>query len=327
MSFKIEDIIKDAPENFVIQGALCRCHEIIESHSKIVCLISGGSDSDVVLDMILRCGGVEITDFVFIDTGLEYEATLAHLKFLEEKYGITIHRKKAMKPIPRSVREYGVPFWSKYASDMIYRLQSHNFQWEDEPYEVLMERYPNCKTALAWWCNISRDTSMYTIDRASFLKEFMIQNPPTFKISNKCCEYAKKKASAEFQRNKGYDLCCIGVRRSEGGIRVSHKTCFSEKDGTDQFRPIFWLRDIDKEEYCEHYGVTHSRCYTEYGLQRTGCFGCPFGKRFEEELLKIEKHEPKLLKAANSIFGQSYDYTRKYLAFREEMKKKRLARS
>lgn len=327
MSFKIEDIIKDAPENFVIQGALCRCHEIIESHSKIVCLISGGGDSDVVLDMVLRCGGAEITDFAFIDTGLEYEATLAHLKFLEEKYGITIHRKKAMKSIPRSVREYGVPFWSKYASDMIYRLQSHNFQWEDEPYEVLMQRYPNCKTALGWWCNISKGTSMYTIDRNPFLKEFMVQNPPQFKISNKCCEYAKKKASEDFQKNRGYDLCCIGVRRSEGGIRASHKTCFSEKDGTDQFRPIFWLRDSDKEEYCAHYGVTHSRCYTEYGLQRTGCFGCPFGKRFEEELLEIEKHEPKLLKAANSIFGQSYDYTRKYLAFREEMKQKQLSSS
>ena len=281
----------------------------------------------MVLDMVLRCGGAEITDFVFIDTGLEYEATLAHLKFLEDKYGITIHRKKAMKSIPRSVREYGVPFWSKYASDMIYRLQSHNFQWEDEPYEVLMQRYPNCKTALGWWCNISKGTSMYTIDRNPFLKEFMVQNPPQFKISNKCCEYAKKKASEDFQKNRGYDLCCIGVRKSEGGIRASHKTCFTEKDGPDQVRPIFWLRDCDKEEYCAHYGVTHSRCYTEYGLQRTGCFGCPFGKRFEEELLEIEKHEPKLLKAAHSIFGQSYDYTRKYLAFREEMKQKQLSSS
>jgi 3'-phosphoadenosine 5'-phosphosulfate sulfotransferase (PAPS reductase)/FAD synthetase len=325
LNYDIKDIIKDAPDNFVIQGALCRCYEIIESHSKIICLISGGADSDVVLDMIIRCGGAEITDFVFIDTGLEYEATRDHLKFLEEKYGIVIHRKRAVKSIPTCVREYGVPFWSKYASEMIYRLQLHDFQWEDEPYEVLMRRYPNCKTALGWWCNISKGTSMYTIDRAPFLKEFMIQNPPTFKISNKCCDYAKKKTSAEFQKHKGYDLCCIGVRKSEGGIRVTHKTCFYEREGTNQFMPIFWLSDTDKAEYCDHYEITHSRCYTEYGLQRTGCFGCPFGKRFEEELLGIESYEPRLLKAANSIFGQSYEYTRKYLAFRDEMKQKQSA--
>ena len=276
----------------------------------------------MVLDMIIRCGGKENTDFVFIDTGLEYEATLAHLQFLEDKYGITIRRQRAAKPIPRCVKEYGVPFWSKYASEMICRLQSHGFQFEDEPYEVLMERYPNCKTALGWWCNISKGTTMYTINRAPYLKEFMVQNPPQFKISNKCCDYAKKKTAGDFQKNKGYDLSCLGVRKLEGGIRVSHKTCFSEREGTDHFRPIFWFRDTDKEEYCRHYGVTHSKCYTEYGLLRTGCFGCPFGKRFEEELVAMEEFEAKLLKAANAIFGESYEYTRKYLAFRDEMKKK-----
>lgn len=81
---------------------------------------------------------------------------------------------------------------------------------------------------------------------------------------------------------------------------------------------MFWLRDSDKEEYCKHYGVTHSRCYTEYGLERTGCFGCPFGKRFEEELEIIKHYEPKLYRAAINIFGEAYDYTRRYLRFRKE---------
>ena len=151
----------------------------------------------------------------------------------------------------------------------------------------------------------------------------MIINPQSFRISDKCCTYAKKKVSERFIKNGDYDLSCIGVRQSEGGIRsATYKTCFSDGDDIDHFRPVFWLRDNDKEEYCEHYGVTHSRCYTQYGLARTGCFGCPFGKRFEDELKSIEQHEPKLLRAANSIFGESYDYTRRYLAFREKMKRK-----
>lgn len=323
MSYDIQKIVDEAPDNFVIRDALCKCHEVIESHKHIVCLISGGGDSDLVLDMMVRCGGAANTDFIFVDTGLEYEATHEHIAYLEAKYGVTIHRQKAVKPIPVCTREYGVPFWSKFAAEMIYRLQLHDFQFEDEPYEVLMKRYPNCQTALQWWCNISKGTTMYNISRAPYLKEFMVQSPPRFKISNKCCDYAKKKTSEQFQKRADCDCVCIGVRKAEGGIRASHKTCFSERDGAGQFRPIFWFRDSDKEEYEKHYGIVHSRCYTEYGLQRTGCFGCPFGKRFEEELIQMQDHEPKLLKAANAIFGESYEYTRQYLAFREQKKEEK----
>ena len=36
-----------------------------------------------------------------------------------------------------------------------------------------------------------------------------------------------------------------------------------------------------KEDFENYYNVTHSKCYTEYGLKRTGCVGCPYGKDFE----------------------------------------------
>ena len=206
---------------------------------------------------------------------------------------------------------------------MMYRLQLHDFQWEDEPFEVLIKKYPSCKTALAWWCNIAKgNTTQFTINRSPYLKEYIIQNHPTFRISNKCCDYAKKSPAHAFEKAGGFDLACIGIRQAEGGVRTNvYKNCFSQSENDiDRFRPVFWLRDSDKECYCKHYGVTHSRCYWEYGLQRTGCFGCPFGKRFEEELKIIDKYEPRLTKAANAIFGESYDYMRDYLKFRESMK-------
>ncbi len=270
----------------------------------------------MMLDMIIRCGGRSKTTFVFINTGLEYQATIDHIDFLESKYGIKILRKRAATPIPTAVKKYGVPFWSKYASDMLHRLQYNNFKFEDKPYEELILEYPNCKTALEWWCNKGEGTTMYVIDRAPYLKEFMVNNPPKIKFSHMCCDHAKKKVMHSVEKTGKYDMTCVGVRKAEGGIRSAHKHCFSEGKLTDQFRPIFWFRDSDKEEYCRYYDVSHSRCYTEYGLERTGCFGCPFGKRFEEELLTIAEYEPRLLKAANAIFGDSYEYTRRYLAFR-----------
>jgi len=279
-----------------------------------------------MVDMLLRCGAKDKTDFVFFNTGLEYAATHEHLRELEQKYGIVIHIVDAIRPIPVCVKKYGAPFWSKFASDMIHRLQLHDFRWEDKPFEILIQEYPNCKTALEWWCNvITGNTTQYAIRRIPYLKEFMVANLPTFSISDKCCTYAKKKVSERFIKSGNYDLSCVGVRRSEGGIRAAtYRNCFSEGEDIDHFRPVFWLRDSDKEEYCKHYNVTHSKCYTQYGLIRTGCFGCPFGKRFEDELSSIQKYEPKLLLAANNIFGESYEYTRQYLEFRKEMKADRI---
>ena len=62
--------------------------------------------------------------------------------------------------------------------------------------------------------------------------------------------------------------------------------------------------------------------YEEYALRRTGCAGCPFGRNFEYELEVIGKYEPKLLKAVNNIFGDSYEYTRRYKEFAKEINAK-----
>ena len=116
----------------------------------------------------------------------------------------------------------------------------------------------------------------------------------------------------------------VGVRKAEGGARATaYKSCFDQNiDGHDNYRPLFWYKDEDKEAYEKARNITHSKCYTEYGLKRTGCAGCPYGKDFENELEVIEKYEPKLFKAVNKIFGDSYEYTRKYKKFCEEMDEK-----
>lgn len=116
-----------------------------------------------------------------------------------------------------------------------------------------------------------------------------------------------------------------GIRQAEGVIRSAvYKTCFSESKskGCNTFRQVFWYTDGDKKDYEQMFDVQHSRCYTEYGLRRTGCVGCPFSKHINEELAIIKEHEPNLYKAAVNIFGKSYEYTAKYRAFVKKMKTK-----
>lgn len=49
--------------------------------------------------------------------------------------------------------------------------------------------------------------------------------------------------------------------------------------------------------------------------------GCPYNSKCEEELQIMNKYEPLLYKAAQNIFGQSYDYKKKYLAFKKQKQK------
>lgn len=311
------------PKNSIILETVDKARNLLMSHEKIMCSISGGWDSDIMLDLLIRCGGRSKVTFCFFDTGLEYEATKRHLQFLESTYGISIKTLKAKKSIPVCCKKYGVPFWSKYASEMIHRLQRNGFQWEDELFEILLHRYPKCKSALRWWCNKWGDNSRFNISWVPSLKEFMVKNPPTILISSSCCEKAKKEPAHEEELYGGYDLICTGVRKMEGGKRATgFHSCFDQKMGkADYYRPLFWWSDQDKEQYTQFFNITRSDCYDIWGMDRTGCSGCPFGKNFENELNLVQEFEPKRYKAINAIFGESYDYTRKFLAFRENAKR------
>lgn len=325
----IDELISNCPQNQIIGDNLIRAWSIINNpkYKKIFCSISGGSDSDIMLDIVWKCDKDNKVEYVWFDTGLEYQATKDHLRFLKEKYNINIKVKKAIKSIPTCCKEYGQPFLSKHVSEMMARLQRHNFQWEDEPYDVLLQRYSKCTVALRWWCNanpiINGHKSRFNIENNKWLKEFILHNKPEFLISNKCCEYAKKKIAHKL--NNEYDLNIVGIRKAEGGARQAvYKNCFDDNDTQcDIYRPIFWYKNEDKKQYENAYYIQNSICYSEYELKRTGCAGCPYGNDFEFELGVIQRYEPKLYKAVNNIFEDSYEYTRKYREFCEKMKNER----
>ncbi len=288
--------------------------------------ISGGADSDVMLDMLMaldpeRNYPFDEIHYVWFDTGIEYTATKQHLKDLEEKYGITIERRRAKTPVPLGCKTWGQPFMSKQISQYISRLQAHNFQWKNEPFDVLYQRYPNCKAALRWWCNGFGEESRLNIETCRLLKEFMIANPPDFPISDGCCKGAKKDVAHDFMREVKATIDIVGIRKAEGGARATaYNSCFSEpsrKNEPAQFRPLFFFTDADKKLYCQRRGVVHSDLYEKHGFKRTGCACCPFGSRFEDELQVADKLDPGLARAARNIFSASYEYTRAYRRFKD----------
>ena len=324
---ELQELLEAAPKDLFIVDSIMITHNKLKKYNKIMCSISGGSDSDVLIDLCQKFKDSNKITYVFFDTGIEFNATREHIKDLENKYGITIHRIRAVKPIPTCCKEFGQPFLSKNISERMERLQRHGFKWEDEPLEELLKKYPNCRSALRWWCNdfsySSTRESSFNIAYNRYLKEYIMENPPQFNISNKCCHYAKKLVASRFKKQGDFDLNIFGVRKAEGGARKSaYKTCFNEgKDGIANFRPIFWYLAETKANYEEYYGIVHSRCYTEYGLKRTGCAGCPYGRDLNDELEAMKNYEPNLYIAVNNVFKDSYEYTRKYREYVEKKNK------
>lgn len=324
MAIEYDELLESGA--LAIADAAMKFRSVLETHQKALVSISGGADSDVMMDVCERVRdgtGCDVT-YAFFDTGIEYDATKRHVDWLEARYGVTIERYRAAKTIPVCCNEYGQPFYSKFVSECMERLQRHGFRWEDEPLDVLTERYPRCTSALRWWCNdYSRtdEPGYYDIGNAAFLKEWMVANPPDFHISAKCCEWAKKRVSKRVIAEGGYDLRVIGIRKAEGGIRAKTKDARCYREGpVDSYYPLFWFSDRDRAEYERMFGIRHSACYELWGFRRTGCIGCPYNRDAERDLLMAAHWEPGITVVARKVFADSYEYTRRYMEFRAEMR-------
>ncbi len=322
----------------------------LTQYPNAICSYSGGSDSDIMIDLIERTRKIfELppVKYVFFNTGLEMKATKDHVKATAEKYDVEIQEFRPKIGIVKSARIHGIPFISKIMSaglrdwqikEIPLTIAEEYDQAEDKAAKrkELKERYPKCESVINFLCCCNsagepRPNIQLVINSSKYMRDFISEYPPDFKISAKCCDYCKKQIAHKVQ--KSYDLIITGERRDEGGVRsVPRKDntslCFVENsDGQYRLRPLYYVSDKDKAWYKEYYGITYSDAYEVYGLTRTGCCGCPISYKAVEDLEKIRPFEPNVVKAAWNIFGKSYEYRKKYNKYkekkREEDKEKR----
>ena len=312
-------------------------------HPAAICSYSGGADSDIMLHLIEETRAtfdLPPIKYVFFNTGLEMQATKNHVKAMELKYDIKIEEARPKINIVQAARTYGIPFVSKIMSYGLSEWQKKRVplsiaeeyeQAEDKAAKrkELKERYPKCESLINFLCCCNsagepRPNIQLVINSSLYMRDFIREYPPDFKISAKCCDYCKKQLAHRVQ--KGYEMIITGERRAEGGMRsVPRKDntalCFTEtSEGQYRLRPLFYVTDADKAWYKEHYKIKYSDAYEVYGLTRTGCCGCPISYKAIEDLEKIRPYEPNVVKAAWNIFGKSYEYRMQYNAYKEMRK-------
>ena len=335
----------DPPEKFqAIMGIIMTR---LRQHPKAICSYSGGSDSDIMIHLIEEARklapSLPKVDYVFFNTGLEMQATKDHVKETAERYGVEIVEHRPTVNIVQATRKYGQPFVSKIMSGGLDEWQKKGVpmsiadeydQAEDKIAKraELKQRYPKCESLINFICCCNgkgepRPNIQLVINSSKYMRDFVTEHPPTFKISAKCCDYCKKQVAHRVQKN--YEMIITGERRDEGGMRsvprkgdLNKTMCFSETaSGQYRLRPLYYVSDSDKAWYKERYGIKYSDAYEKYGLTRTGCCGCPISYKAVDDLEKIGKYEPNVVKAAWNIFGDSYRYRAQY----NEYKRKREA--
>jgi len=128
------------------------------------------------------------------------------------------------------------------------------------------------------------------------------------KVSNKCCEFLKKKPAHEFEKIHGLKPI-TGIMGSESWKRkTTFKGCFTSKG---HFTPLWDLTDDLRNEIEQYCGIPVPKVY-EY-VNQTGCAGCPYGQHgkghgFENTNIELSLCGEGQRKFILDYFSESYAF-------------------
>lgn len=131
----VEELLNGCPANQTICDNLIRAWAIINNtkYKKIVCAISGGSDSDVMLDIVWRCDKDNKVDYLFKVLGVDTSNVPdAYSILLTKPIQRRRHKKKRINK--KWLKKYGYKLLVDYKDG--WRIKSY----KDGVYEFVKEK-------------------------------------------------------------------------------------------------------------------------------------------------------------------------------------------
>lgn len=302
------DIVMSKEMSIFLEVAVDNAIERIRRHynetdGNIFLGFSGGKDSTVLAHLIMMADLPTNIPFVFVNTGIEMDATL---KFVKEFEYDNIVMVKPRKPFAQILKEYGKPAISKLKSEALSTYQ------KDVENPLKTARGRQMITGIR-----ERGGELIPGSRNSYKlanKHMHFIHPDTeIKFANKCCQYMKKYPFKDFAKENNMSGAYSGVRVAEGGTRaMAYKTCTVVKMNGDKkyitSMPIYdWTNEI-VEEFIEYFNIKLSDAYEVYGCKRTGCCACPYSSNLKEELEMLYVYEPLKYKAIMKWMKDVYIY-------------------
>lgn len=250
---------------------------------------SGGKDSTILhylIDIALPNNKIPR---VYIDTGIEYQDIRKFVMDLASNDDRIIIIKPT-KPIKPTLEKYGYPFKSKEHSNKLYEFQiGHRNTKSNLKYRNFGERYA-CPKILAY----------------QFSDDFKLN------ISHLCCKKMKKEPASKWEKENHKTIVLTGMRKEEGGQRANLKGCILTHNGKTKFHPLLVVDEEWENEFIKRNNIKLCKLYyPPYNFKRTGCAGCPFALRLQDQLDVMERYLPNQKKQCETIWKPVYDEYRK----------------
>lgn len=283
-------ILQDLPLEVKVKKTEARIREWVNHFGLdgVYISFSGGKDSTVLLDICRKM--YPDMKAVYVDTGLEYPEIK---EFVKSFNNVDIIRPKLT--FKQIVEKYGYPFISKPVSNTVAMAKKNVAQGNYETTRV--------KKLQGIMDDGKGGKSQFNYEKYLFLLE------APFLISDKCCDYSKKKPSEEYESQTGRkpilgQLTAESIKRRNGWLKTG---CNAFESKRQQSNPMaFWKEQdvlhyiyenklpiasvygdvvvVDEDEdgmkYENVFGFAEydqDKKLTTTGCTRTGCMWCGFG--------------------------------------------------
>ena len=282
---------------FILQDRLQKIRQIINQYGEdnFYISFSGGKDSTVLSALVDMAIPENVISRVFADTGIE----LKMIKdFVLEMQNID-SRITMIKPavsIKRSLEEHGYPFKSKHHSHYLERFN----------------RIGMCDSIKHYLGESAKGVTWGEQSTCPKKLKHQFDKHYKLKISDKCCVNIKEKPLEAWGRENKKPYTILGIMRSEGGRR-ERSTCLSFKGKKLRaFQPMVSLTEEWEEWFIKTFDIEICDIYKPpYNFTRTGCKGCPFALKLQNELDTLEKFFPAERKQCEAIWKPVYEEYRR----------------
>lgn len=267
---------------------------------------SGGKDSTILHYLLDIAFPNNQIPRVFIDTGIEYNLIREFvLQMGENDY--RFHIIKPSKPIKETLETYGYPFKSKEHSMRVQQFNKGSTAKYIQKYITGMYE--------------GRKITKYVCSKKLL---YQFEEKGKYNYSNLCCYKLKKEPVHKWEKHFHRHMVITGMRSEEGGNRERIKGCIltDKKGKLIKFHPLLVVSEAWEDWFIKEYNIQLCKLYYEpYNFKRTGCKGCPFALKLQEQLDIMEKYLPNERKQCEFIWKPIYDeYRRIGYRLRKEVK-------
>ena len=253
---------------------------------------SGGKDSTILhylIDMALPNNKIPR---VFINTGIEFVKIVEFVTELAKKDTRFVIVKPS-QPIKRTLDIYGYPFKSKGHS---LRVQQFNKGTNSK----FIKKYLG-----------QTDYKGKFMCPKMLLYQF--EERGKYNYSNLCCQKMKKEPAHKWAKENKKSIVITGMRAEEGGNRERLGCIITDSKGKIQkFHPLIKVDEEFENWFIEKHNIKLCELYyPPYNFDRTGCKGCPFNIKIQEELDTLALYLPNEKKHCEIIWKPVYDEYRR----------------